>query len=100
MFSQLFGKYLVDKKIISDADYNTAIEQQLAVRVKLGTIAIADGLLTEEEVESINKMQMQFDKLSASLPDKSRMDFTVFEGKHEYIKEDFYVDKFVAELKK
>ena len=62
MFSQLFGKYLVDKKIISDADYNTAIEQQLAVRVKLGTIAIADGLLTEEEVESINKMQMQFDK--------------------------------------
>lgn len=62
MFSQLFGKYLVDKQIISDADYNTAIEQQLAVRVKLGTIAIADGLLTEEEVESINKMQMQFDK--------------------------------------
>ena len=62
MFSQLFGKYLVDKQIIGAADYKAAIEQQLAVRVKLGTIAIADGLLTEEEVESINKMQMQFDK--------------------------------------
>lgn len=62
MFSQLFGNYLVDKDIISLEDYKTAIEQQMAVRVKLGTIAIADGLLTEDEVESINKMQMQFDK--------------------------------------
>lgn len=62
MFSQLFGNYLVEKEIISKEDYKSAIEQQLAVRVKLGTIAIADGLLTEDEVESINKMQMQFDK--------------------------------------
>ena len=62
MFSQLFGKYLVDKDIISIEDYKSAIKQQMTVRVKLGTIAIADGLLTEDEVESINKMQMQFDK--------------------------------------
>lgn len=61
MFSQLFGKYLVEKNIITNEDYKTAIKQQLAVRVKLGTIAIADGLLTEEQVESINKMQMQYD---------------------------------------
>ncbi len=44
--------------------------------------------------------QAQFDRLSASLPDKSRMDFTIFEGNHEYIREDFYVDKFAEELKK
>ena len=62
MFSQLFGKYLVEKEIIKNEDYRAAIEQQMSVRVKLGTIAIADGLLTEDEVESINKMQMQFDK--------------------------------------
>ena len=62
MFSQLFGNYLVEKDIIKEADYKAAIEQQMAVRVKLGTIAIAEGLLTEEEVESINKMQMQYDK--------------------------------------
>lgn len=61
MFSQLFGNYLVEKEIITAEDYKAAIEQQMAVRVKLGTIAIADGLLTEEEVESINKMQMQYD---------------------------------------
>ena len=62
MFSQLFGKYLVEKEIISNEDYKTAIKEQLAVRVKLGTIAIAEGLLSEDEVESINKLQMQFDK--------------------------------------
>lgn len=62
MFSQLFGKYLVEKEIISDHDYRSAIKEQLAVRVKLGTIAVAEGLLSEEEVELINKLQMQLDK--------------------------------------
>ncbi len=62
MFSQLFGKYLVEKEIIKNEDYKAAIKQQMAVRVKLGTIAIADGLLTEDEVEAINKLQMQYDK--------------------------------------
>lgn len=62
MFSQLFGKYLVENSIITAEDYTAAIKAQLAVRVKLGTIAIADGLLTEEQVEDINKLQMQFDK--------------------------------------
>lgn len=62
MFSQLFGKYLVEKQIITNEDYKEAIKQQLSVRVKLGTIAVAEGLLTEEQVENINKLQMQFDK--------------------------------------
>lgn len=43
MFSQLFGKYLVDKDIISRNDYLNAIREQLAVRVKLGTIAVSEG---------------------------------------------------------
>lgn len=62
MFSQLFGKYLVDKEIITNEEYHAAIQKQLSVRVKLGTIAIAEGLLTEQQVEDINKLQMQFDK--------------------------------------
>lgn len=62
MFSQLFGKYLVEKSVITDQDYRDAIERQLAVRVKLGTIAIAEGLLTEEQVESINEQQKQQDR--------------------------------------
>ena len=62
MFSQLFGKYLVEKEIISSDDYAASIQKQLSVRVKLGTIAIAEGLLSEDEVETINKLQMQYDK--------------------------------------
>ncbi len=62
MFSQLFGKYLVEKGVIGADDYQTAIRKQLDVRVKLGTIAVAEGLLTEEQVETLNKLQMQFDK--------------------------------------
>lgn len=62
MFSQLFGKYLVEKQIITLDEYRASIEKQLSVRVKLGTIAIAEGLLSEEDVDMINKLQMQFDK--------------------------------------
>lgn len=62
MFSQLFGKYLVEKEVISTEDYQAVIKKQLDVRVKLGTIAVAEGLLTENQVEMLNKLQMQFDK--------------------------------------
>lgn len=62
MFSQLFGKYLVEKGVIGYADYRDAVQKQLNVRVKLGTIAVAEGLLTEEQAETINKLQKQFDK--------------------------------------
>lgn len=62
MFSQLFGRYLVDKEVIGEEDYQAVMRRQLDVRVKLGTIAVAEGLLTESQVESLNKLQMQFDK--------------------------------------
>lgn len=62
MFCHLFGRYLVEKGIISSDDYQAAIEKQLDVRVKLGTIAVAEGLLTEAQVETLNKLQMQFDR--------------------------------------
>ena len=47
MFSQLFGKYLVE---------------QSNARVKLGTIAVADGMMTEKQAEEINHLQTQMDK--------------------------------------
>ena len=62
MFSQLFGKYLVEKGVIGYTDYREAVQKQLDVRVKLGTIAVAEGLLTEAQAETINKLQKQFDK--------------------------------------
>ena len=35
MFSQLFGKYLVEKQIITLDEYRASIEKQLSVRVSL-----------------------------------------------------------------
>lgn len=62
MFCQLLGKYLVDKKAISYDDYRAAIERQLEARVKLGTIAVAEGLMSEDLVEAVNRLQLQQDR--------------------------------------
>ena len=62
MFSQLFGKYLVEKGRIGYSDYREAVKKQLDVRVKLGTIAVAEGLLTMEQVDTIHQLQKQHDK--------------------------------------
>ena len=62
MFGQLFGKYLVEKGVITNEDYKGLIQKQLSTRAKLGTIAVAEGILTEKQAEHINKLQKQFDK--------------------------------------
>ena len=62
MFCQLFGKYLLEKKEINDFDYETLINEQMSVRVRLGTIAVEEGLLTEEQVKDINRQQMTQDR--------------------------------------
>ena len=62
MFGQLFGRYLVEKAVIKENIYREILDKQLSVRVKLGTIAVAEGLLTDEQVEEINALQKQQDK--------------------------------------
>jgi len=62
MFCQLFGKFLLEKEAINDFDYKTLIKEQMSVRVRLGTIAVADGLMTEEQVETVNQLQKTQDR--------------------------------------
>ena len=62
MFCQLFGKYLQEREVINDEDYLQLIREQMSVRVKLGTIAVMDGILTEEQVERINELQKSQDR--------------------------------------
>lgn len=62
MFSQLFGKYLVDHEVISQDTLTDILKEQNNARVKLGTIAVADGMLTEKQAEEINHLQTQMDK--------------------------------------
>ena len=62
MFAQLFGNYLIEKSVLKEDVYWEILEKQKSVRVRLGTIAVAEGFLTEGQAEEINKLQRQFDK--------------------------------------
>lgn len=62
MFSQLFGKYLVDKGVIQQNSLDEVLKNQQSARVKLGTIAVSAGMLTEAEAEEINHVQTHEDK--------------------------------------
>ena len=62
MFGQLFGKHLVKRGLITNMDYRMLMKKHLDTRAKLGTIAVADGLLTIEQADYINKLQRLYDK--------------------------------------
>ncbi len=62
MFSQLFGEFLTQKNVISKEVLQEVLAQQNSTRVKLGTIAVAAGYLTEAQAEEINYLQTQQDK--------------------------------------
>ena len=52
MFSQLFGKYLVDNKVITKEQLDEVISKMENVRAKLGFIAVSEGIpltVTAEE---------------------------------------------------
>lgn len=67
MFGQLFGKHLVKKGLLTEAEYKEAVKAHLGRRVKIGTIAIAEGLLTQEQVIEIHRQQRQYDKFFGDL---------------------------------
>ena len=62
MFTQLFGKYLNDNSVITDTERKSFQEKFQSTRVKMGTIAVAQGLLTNEQAEEINHKQTQQDR--------------------------------------
>ena len=62
MFSQLVGKYFADKGILSAEVVEEILKEQNEARVKLGTIAVAEKMLTEKQTEEINHLQTQMDK--------------------------------------
>ena len=62
MFIQLFSNYLVGQSVITIEQRDMFQEEIQKTRVKLGTIAIAEGLLTEEQAEEINHQQTLQDR--------------------------------------
>lgn len=62
MFIQLFSNYLAEQSVITAEQKKSFKSELQKTRVKLGTIATADGLLTEAQAEEINHVQTQQDR--------------------------------------
>lgn len=62
MVSSIVGNYLLDKGLISYEQYRDLLVEQQKVRVKLGLIAVAEGLMTQEEADKVNRLQAVMDK--------------------------------------
>lgn len=61
MFSQFMGNYLADNGVITEEIKQVILKEHASARVKLGTIAIAEKMLTEKQTEEINHLQVQMD---------------------------------------
>lgn len=62
MFTQLFGHYLLNKKIINADQLRKALEEKNNTRVKLGALAIDEGYMLAEHVEAVHEAQRTTDK--------------------------------------
>ncbi len=62
MFEQHFANYLLEEQRISKEQYSLVRERQTGARVKLGLIAVAEKLLTNEQAEKLNALQRRTDR--------------------------------------
>lgn len=62
MFTQFFGSYLLNKKIVSADNLKAAMEKKDSTRVKLGVLAINAGYMTAKQVDAVHRKQATVDK--------------------------------------
>lgn len=62
MVSSIVGHYLMDKGLISMEQFRDLLADQGKTRVKLGLIAVAEGLMTQDEADKVNRLQLVMDK--------------------------------------
>ena len=62
MVSSIVGNYLLEKNLITAEQLKDLMKEQQKVRVKLGLIAVAEGLMTQEEADKVNRLQAVMDK--------------------------------------
>lgn len=62
MYTQFFGNYLLEKNIITTEQLLNALKEQSKVHLKLGTLAMHEGYMTANEVDTIVIMQTHEDK--------------------------------------
>lgn len=62
MFFRLFGNYLKEKNLLDAAQLEELINYRKMNRVKLGMLAVEQGLMTVEQAEAVNRLQAVQDK--------------------------------------
>lgn len=62
MFTQLFGNYLLNNRIVTPSQLAEAIETKSTTRLKLGVLAINAGYMNSAQVEEVSETQMRVDK--------------------------------------
>lgn len=62
MFGLYFGKYLVEKNIISPTQFTTILQEQKKTKVKLGLIAVSENRMTNKQADEVNDLQKRFDR--------------------------------------
>ncbi len=62
MVEYILGNYLVETNKITKEQLIQVLEKQDSVRVKLGLIAVAEGMMTLAQTEEVNRLQAIMDK--------------------------------------
>lgn len=62
MVSSIIGSYLVECGVITSEQLRDVLYEQKKVRVKLGLIAVSEGLMSAKDAERVNKLQATMDK--------------------------------------
>ena len=62
MVEYLLGNYLVEIGKITEAQLTNVIAKQDETKVKMGLLAVAEGMMTAEEADEVNRLQASMDK--------------------------------------
>ncbi len=62
MVEYILGNYLVETTKITKEQLSILLQKQDSVRVKLGLLAVAEGMMTLEQADEVNKLQAIMDK--------------------------------------
>lgn len=62
MFTQFFGNYLLNEKLITPEQLVDGLQEKANTRLKLGILAINSGYMTSDQVDRVHEMQTRIDK--------------------------------------
>ncbi len=62
MFNILFGEFLIKNNKLTKEQFDSVLEKVKSVRVKLGLLAVSQGMMTTAQADNVNRIQAMEDK--------------------------------------